>query len=108
MIQQKKGNKLLDISISFSIISIISTLIINAKIANNYNNASGKTQALFGLQEIFTFGYQYYVAIVGIVAFLLVIFSINKPVSNNKKLIAILLSVIAAAIVFLRIWRLFV
>lgn len=108
MIQQKKGNKLLEISICLSIISIIATLIINGKIANKYYNASGKTQALFGLQEIFTFGYQYYVAIVGIVAFLLVIFSIKKPVSNNKKLVAILLSVIATAIVFLRIWRLFV
>jgi hypothetical protein len=108
MIPQNNSNKLLEISLCLSIISIIATLVINGKIAYNYINASGKTRALFGLQEMFLFGYQYYVAILGVVALLLVIFSINKLEKKSKKLITLFLSLIAIAIVFLRIWRLFV
>ncbi len=108
MIKQKKKYKLLDISTCLSIISIIVTLVINGKIANNYIHASGKTKALFGLQEMFLFGYQYYVAILGVLALLFVIFSINKPETKFKKLITLFLSLIAITIVFLRIWRLFV
>ncbi len=104
----QKKNRLLVISICLSIISILITAAINLKIASNYINASGKNKALFGLQEIYIFGYQYYLAILGIIAFLLALYSINKYETKSKLICTFAFSVFAITIVFVRIWRLFI
>jgi hypothetical protein len=70
--------------------------------------ATGKTRALFGLTELLQFGYQYYVVITGAVSLILSVLSIKSNKNQNKKSIALVLSIAAITIVFIRIWRLFV
>ena len=99
--------KYLEISISLSIISIAITLFINHKIAEAYLKADGKTRAVF-LPELLVFGYQYYVAMLGIVALILAITGVKKNSQTTKKFLAVLLSLLAIVIVFIRSWRLFI
>ena len=98
----------LKISILLSIISIAITLFINNQIAKAYLKSQGKTKALFGLKELLQFGYQYYVAILGTIALILAIPGIKGNNRKSKKLAAVLLSLLAIIVVFVRIWRLFV
>src|SRR5687768_17338629 len=97
----------LEISILLSILSITITLFINNQIANAYLKSVGKTRALFGLTEL-RFGYQYFVVIFGIIALIFAILGTKGTSQRSKKLIAVLLSLLAIIIVFVRIWWLFV
>ena len=81
---------------------------INYQIANSYLKAPGKTRALYGLTEMLSFGYQYYVVILGIVSFILAIMTFNKGDKKNKIISALLLSLFAISMVFARIWRVFI
>ena len=99
--------KYLEISISLSIISIAITLFINHKIAEAYLKADGKTRAVF-LPELLVFGYQYYVVLLGIVALILAIIGVRKNRQTTEKTTAVLLSLLAIMIVFVRIWRPFI
>jgi hypothetical protein len=96
------------ISILLSIISIIATVWINEIIAIKYIRSDGKTKALFGINELLQFGYQYYIAILGIVSLVLAISSVNAKGTSFQKITTIFLSLLAIALVFARIWRLFV
>ena len=95
-------NQFLKVSITLSIISILITLWINIKIAKVYLNSDGKTQALFFTE--FTFGYQYYIVLIGMISLIFALYSLGK----SKKLLSIFLSLLAILFVFVRIWRLFV
>jgi Ca2+/Na+ antiporter len=75
-------------------------------IAKTYLQASGKTRVLFGIIEMYRFGYQYYVTIGGLLALILAIIGASRNADKNKKIISILLSVFAIGFVFIRIWRL--
>ncbi len=90
------------ISLSLSILSIIFTVFINIQIAKEYLRVDGKTKALFGIKELLQFSYQYYVAILGILALLLALFS-----KETKKsiILSASLAILSVALVFLRIWR---
>ena len=107
MIQRKK-RKYLETSISLSIVSIVITLFINYQIADEYLKSDGKTRALFGIKELYRFDYQYYVAILGIISLILAVLSIKNNDQRLKKIISVLLSILAITITFVRIWRLFV
>ena len=107
MIHQKKI-KYLGISILLSVISIAISIFINTQIAKVYLRSSGKNKALFGLTELTRFGYQYYIALLGIVSLIFAILSIKKNAQGIKKITAVLLSLLAMGIVFARIWRLFI
>ena len=107
MIQVKKSNYL-KVSISLSIISIALSLLINIIIAKEYLRVDGKTRALFGIKELYQFGYQYYVVILGIISLIIAILSMKGNNQRSKLLTAILLSLIALITVFARMWRLFV
>lgn len=96
---------LIKISFILSLISLATTFLINIQIAKHYLNADGKTQALFSLNELLTYGYQYYVAILGLLALISALFAIA---SANKKIIAAVLALLSIACVFARIWRLFI
>ena len=103
-----KRNKYLEVSISLSLISIIVTVFINSQIAKAYLKSDGKTRALFGLNELLQFGYQYYVIIPGIISLIFAILSLKINTQGSKKISALLLSLFAIVIVFARIWRLFI
>ena len=98
--------RFLSVSILLSVISITLTLLINLKIAKEYQHVHGKNRALFGITEIFRFDYQFYVLLIGLIALSFSILAKSNKFIN--KYLAIILSTIAITIVFLRIWRLFV
>ena len=98
----------LRISVAISIMSISATLFINYSIAKEYKRVDGKTRLLFGIKELLQFGYQYYVLIFGLASFILATISKKDNTKGNKRRAAILLSLLAISIIFLRIWRLFV
>jgi hypothetical protein len=101
-------SKYLYYSLLLSLASIITTLCINYQIAKEYLRVDGKTQALFSIKELLQFGYQYWVAIAGLVALILGIIGTVKSTSTAFKWAAILLSLLSIALVFVRIWRVFI
>jgi hypothetical membrane protein len=107
MIQRKK-RKYLNISTVVSTISISTTIFINNQIAEAYLKSDGKTRALFGLKELLQFGYQYYVVILGILSLIFAILGIKGNNQRYNKVTTLLLSFFAIAIVFARIWRVFI
>ena len=96
---------LIKFSFILSFISLAATFLINTQIAKHYLKVDGKTQALFSLNELLTYGYQYYVAVLGLLALISALFVITPA---NKKIIAIALAILSIAFVFARVWRLFI
>ncbi|MBI2729750.1 MAG: hypothetical protein HYX40_03200 [Sphingobacteriales bacterium] len=105
---QVRRNNFIIASIIISVVSIAISLLVNYQIAKEYIRVDRKTQLLFGIKELFQFGYQYYVIFLGIISFTLAMFSIKSPDRKRHLYIAISLSLLAIIIVFARIWRLLV
>ncbi len=101
-------NNCAKISFTLSLISIAITFFINYQIAEVYLKSGGKTRALFGIKELYQFGYQYYVVVIGSLSLVLAILSINTKAQEGKAVAVILLSLLAIFAVFARGWRLFV
>jgi hypothetical protein len=101
-------SKLLNFSVILSLVSICTTIFINYKIAKEFLRVHGKTRALFGITEVLQFGYQYYVSIVAIISLILTVIGLTSNDKPIKKIISLLLSLIAITIIFLRIWGLLV
>lgn len=83
------------------------SIFINYQIAKEFNHVDGKTKALFGIKELLQYSYQYYVVVLGLVALIFSLLAKQTETKNHRK-IAIIFSLISIAIVFARIWRLFV
>jgi len=96
------------LSFILSLTGIILTVIINYKISLAYNEASGKTRALFGMIGILRFGYQYYVALLGILSILLTGIAFYKKEPKKPVIIALLAGLIATTLVFSNIWRIMI
>jgi hypothetical protein len=105
---QMKERNLLVYSIALSMLSIVITIFINIEIANEYSRSHGKTRALFGMNEMLQFGYQYYVALLGATSLILSLLSLRSNVKKEQKYAAIALSLFSLTVVFIRIWRLFI
>ena len=99
-------SKLVPLSFSLTLVSVFLTLLINKWIADRYLIADGKTRALFGITELLSFGYQYYVAILGILSVILASSGIYHK--QNRAILALLLGAGAILLVFVRIWRLYI
>ena len=106
MIQHTKERLLF--SIALSLLSIIITIFINIIIADEYRHVDGKTKALFGIKELIQFGFQYYVALLGVIALILSIMSFRSNIKRGIKYTSVALSIIALMVVFARIWRFFI
>jgi hypothetical protein len=76
--------------------------------AREYLKSDGKTRALFGINELLHFGYQYYVCLLGVISLIIAILSGKGNNRQSNKLPAILLSLFAVMVVFVGLWRLFV
>jgi len=107
IILQLKKNRYLKISIILSTISISLSVLINIQIAREYLRSDGKTRALFGLKELLQFEYQYYVCLLGVISLIIAILGIKGNSHRSKISFAILLSLLALLVAFVRIWRLF-
>jgi hypothetical protein len=97
-------NKSFVTSLALSCLSLSLTIWINLSIASRYEQAVGKTRAVFGLTEL-TYGFQYWTSILGLAALI-----VGFRVRGNAilRLASILLSLVSIVLVFARIWRLFV
>lgn len=73
-----------------------------------YLRSDGKTRALFGVTELLSFGYQYYVGLLGIIAMIFEMAGFKRNSSNSKKFVGIMFSIFAVTFVFVRVWRLFI
>ena len=79
------------------------TIAINIDIARAWWRTDGKGRALFGLL-LLQFSYEYYVLILGLAA-LIAGFAVRK---RKGRFFCIGLAMLAIALVFLQIWRLFI
>jgi hypothetical protein len=84
-------------SIGLSILSLISILYVDNEIATRYNQADGKTKALFGIMELLQFNYKYFILIPATISALLTfrIFKLSEykiwdAISGMVSLIAII------------------
>ena len=90
-----------------SAISIGCTVIINFKISQDYLESVGKDRAFFAFQAAFSYVYQYYFAILGLVALIFILLSKQTNTRTNRKLQAAGLAVFSIILVFVKLWRLF-
>lgn len=95
------------LSIGLSCIVIVTSIVINLNIANEYNQSEGKTRALFGLIDM-KFDYKYYLIILSISS--LIISFITKKGSENvwHWRAALAFSLISFLIVIFRLWPIFI
>lgn len=96
------------LSITLSIICIIAIISINFKIAKHYSLSDEKTKALFGLIELTTFFYQYYLVIPGILSGLLGVLGVKKNEPKLLYLVAVSLSLLSIVLIFFRLWKLMI
>jgi len=107
-VPEVKKSKYLLLSIIISLLSICITVFINIQIAKEYLRVDGKTRALFGIKEIYQFGYQYCVALPVLCSLILLVLSYKGSSSVYQKIGAFALCIVAIVILLARIWRLFV
>ena len=105
---QRTHQKYFVISIALSLASMVITFMINIQMARQYLRSVGKTRALFGVNELLQFGYQYYVVLLGVVSLVLALLGGRGILQKRKFLIAVVLSLLSIAMVFLRIWRILI
>jgi hypothetical protein len=98
-------NKKLLFSLVFSFVSLISTAWINISIARAYLRADGKTRALFGLTELITYGFKYWVVIPGMIALILSLSSRRRSLFRS---FCIAFAIVSIILVFVRLWKLLV
>ena len=101
-------NNLLKISFWLSAISIICTLLINFKISRDYFESSGKDRAFFALHAVLDYIYQYYVALVGLIALVLAFLYRKNEAYTTRRLTVGAVALFSVILVFLDLWRLFV
>ena len=100
--------RVLNIIILLSSISLLLLIIIQIIIYSDYLNSTGKNRALFGLKELLTYRYRHYLGIIPLIGLIIsLIFSTDKFL-RRKALIAGLVSLISVLFAFLSIWRLFI
>jgi hypothetical protein len=103
-----KENLLSKTSIFLSFINILIVLNINHDIALRYLSSDGKTRALFGITEILSFSYQYYLVILSVLSIVITFISIRKKEKKRTIILAISLSILSIVLIFSRIWRLMI
>ena len=89
------------ISIALSVACMIAAIINNYLMAVDYHNASGKTQALFGL----TYMDRYYYAIFGFLALIPALVELRNRDKARNVIIASALAILSIIVTFLDLWR---
>lgn len=103
-----KGKPNTHLSLLFISLVILCLIIINTKIAHVYQFSSGKTRALFGLIELFSFSYKYYFLLPAFAAIIFAVIGRKKNEEKNISITAIVLSVLSAVLVYIPFWKLFI
>ncbi len=88
-----------------SLICIVWLIIINDKIAIQYQNSGGKTKAMFGLIEGLSFGYKYYFLFPALLGTFLGGWALSLKKDNRMALVAVVMGCISVVLVFVKVWR---
>jgi hypothetical protein len=102
------GIRNLETSYLLSCFTIIGIVLVNWQIAERYLASDGKTQALFGIIEVTSFWYKYFLLLPASIALLLGVMSFRRVDLRIRSLFAVILAVIAISLVLLRVWTAFV
>lgn len=96
------------ISIVLSILCLLIITWINLKIANRYLSSDGKTQALFGIVEILSYSYKYW--LIGLSIGSIITAIVGKRKNEGKQIfwISMTLGITSMIIIFTPIWRLMI
>ncbi|MEL6252363.1 MAG: hypothetical protein AAFR87_10175 [Bacteroidota bacterium] len=95
-------------TIFICILSYFILFIIEMKIVQDYQNASGKTQALFGVKEVIMYGYKYNLAFVGIIGLVLTFIGFRRNEETFQLMLGGFLALILLFLPLAGIWRIFV
>jgi hypothetical protein len=93
------------ISLGLSAAGIILALKINYDIAEAYEIADGKTQALFGIALLLKYGYKYYYAVIGFVALAFAVWALNRNEDRKLSIVAIAMSLVCIFSFLLDVWK---
>ena len=98
-------NKFSVASLIISFGSITYLIVLNYKLAQRYIAASGKTRALFGLNELGWLEYKFYLAPFIILSLILWIVSFRKKEWKTLSIIAAVASIVSFLLLFIRFWK---
>jgi len=91
------------ISIVISLIGIYIAISVQYNLFEGFQNATGKTRALYGIQHLMQLDYIY----IGIASFILSIISIFKKEKIKTIILTLSLSILSILLLVLEIWKLF-
>jgi hypothetical protein len=92
-------------SLIISIGNIVYLIVLNYKLAQQYLASSGKTRALFGLNELGWLEYKFYLAPFLIISLILWIVSFRKKEWKQLSIVAAILSIVSILLLLIRFWR---
>lgn len=87
---------------------MICTLIINFKISQDYFEYTGKDRAFFPLHAALDYLYQYYLALFGLIALILIFLSKKNENQLSRLLMAGGIALFSIVLIFSNLWRVFV
>ena len=93
-------------SVTLALLSIVILTYVNNEIATRYNQADGKTQAMFGIVELLQFNYRYLVLIPATISIILVIKIFHAKESKTWEIVTLLLGLITIIGTLTSSWRL--
>lgn len=99
-----KNYKYSILSILISIACVVYLILLNYRLAQNYLQVDGKTRALYGIIELSWVVYKVYLIPFLILSAFFWNLAIRKKEARSFYVAAILVSVIAIALIFVRIW----
>ncbi|GFZ78311.1 hypothetical protein GCM10011531_04810 [Aquaticitalea lipolytica] len=100
--------KVIYIILAISSLFLIASIYTNYKMYIHYSNASGKTQALFGINELLQYGYKKLFGVFPLIGLILSLYiSRNKDI-RFMSLFAALVSLITVIFSVFSIWRVFI
>lgn len=91
-----------------SSLCLIAALVTNYRMYIQYSNSSGKTQGLFGLNELLQFGYRKLFAILPTVGLILSLNNIRHKDHRFLSISTALISIMAIVFSIYNVWRLFI
>ncbi|MDO3695967.1 hypothetical protein QVZ41_14035 [Wenyingzhuangia sp. chi5] len=89
------------ISILISIIGICIAISIQYNLFEGYQNATGKTRALYGIKQLMQLDYVF----IGIISFIFSIISVFKKEKIKTIILTLSLSILSVLILVLELWK---
>lgn len=92
------------VAIILGVLSIISIVYQNYRLAAMYGAAYGKTRALFGIRELIELDIKIFIGLFAIIGLAIGFIAIRKKENKFHSICAITINIIAICLLFVRIW----